>query len=133
MNKKIVFGSLAVAFVFLFLGILSLSLVIWQYELRTTTTDSLKRDCALPGRENVSSTLVDNEDIQEGACDNVLSISHISKVGFGRIFEFQLCVDLQRPNYDIILFYPIFPLCDRQQVKLLITLLQGCLSTEHSF
>ena len=107
MNKKIVFGSLAVAFVFLFLGILSLSLVIWQYELRTTTTDS-----------------------QEGACDNVLSIS---KVGSGRIFEFQLCVDLQRPNYDIILFYPIFPLCDRQQVKLLITLLQGCLSTEHSF
>ena len=112
MSKKTVFGILALAFVFGFLSILSLSIVIWQYELRTTTTDSLKRDCALPGRENVSSTLVDNEDIQEGACDNVLSISHISKVGSGRIFEFQLCVDLQRPNYDIILFYPIFPLCD---------------------
>ena len=83
MTKKIVFGILAVAFVFLFLSILSLSLGILQYELRTTTTD--------------------NEDIQEGACDNVLSISHISKVGSGRIFQFQLCVDLQRPNYDIIL------------------------------
>ena len=42
MNKKIIFGLLAVAFVFLFLGmgILSVSIGIWQHELRKTSTDN---------------------------------------------------------------------------------------------
>ena len=63
-----------------------------------------------------------------------LDVIYIIITYSGRIFDFQLCGGLRRPNFDLALFYPSFTLYKAlRQVKLLITLLclklQGRVST----